>query len=173
MNVHFRFCSAHAHVGIIRIPTTFFNTVHFVPKDLRFEQTGSKLAFCPGGHLTSLRPFIVTDLNSTQPWASEGGGPPVDFEITRKKRLFFQFRGVKTKFNHFWSALEKIPPTPMVSTRFWLISSCVKCSCTDCLSISYCVRRIMSCRYGKRAFLFCHKSQCLNVVLCHNSTVLS
>ena len=30
-----------------------------------------------------------------QKWASEWGGlAPVDFEIIRKKRVFFQFRGV-------------------------------------------------------------------------------
>jgi len=30
------------------------------------------------------------------------------FEIISKKRLFFQFRGVKNKFHHFWPPLEKI-----------------------------------------------------------------
>jgi len=57
------------------------------------------------------------------PWASEGGA---DFGIISKKRLFFQFRGVKNKFHHFWppleknfgkipywTPLEKILPTPM------------------------------------------------------------
>ena len=33
---------------------------------------------------------------------------PLDFEIICKKRLFFQFRGVKNKFHHFWHPLEKI-----------------------------------------------------------------
>jgi len=32
----------------------------------------------------------------------KGGQDPLDFEIISKKRLFFQFRGVKNKFNHFW-----------------------------------------------------------------------
>jgi len=27
---------------------TFFNTVHLLPKDLRFEHGGDKLASCPG-----------------------------------------------------------------------------------------------------------------------------
>ena len=55
------------------------------------------------------------------------GLAPLDFEIIGKKLLFFQFRGVKTKFHHFWPPtgkifgkisycpppLEKILPTPM------------------------------------------------------------
>jgi len=65
----------------------------------------------------------------SEAWASERGGRGglgllLDFEIIGKKRLFFQFRGVKTKFNHFWPPpgknfgkipylppLEKILPT--------------------------------------------------------------
>jgi len=56
-----------------------------------------------------------------------GAWPPLGFEIISKKRLFFQFRGVKTKFHHFCShwkkfwgnpllapSLEKILPTPMI-----------------------------------------------------------
>ena len=48
-----------------------------------------------------------------QTWASEGGrrrgsSHPLHFEIISKKRLFFQFRGVKTKFHHFWPPLENI-----------------------------------------------------------------
>jgi len=34
----------------------FFMTVHLLPKDLRFEHGGAKLASCAGRHLTSLRP---------------------------------------------------------------------------------------------------------------------
>jgi len=30
---------------------TFFNAVHFLPKDLSFEHGGAKLASCPGRHL--------------------------------------------------------------------------------------------------------------------------
>ena len=36
-----------------------FNTVDLLPKDLRFEHRGAKLASCPGRHLTSLRPWIL------------------------------------------------------------------------------------------------------------------
>jgi len=55
-----------------------------------------------------------------------GVWPPLDFEIIRKK-VVFQFRGVKNKFHHFWPPsgknfgkipywppLEKILPMPMV-----------------------------------------------------------
>jgi len=38
-----------------RITSAFFNTVYLLPKDLRFEHGGAKLASCPGRHLTSLR----------------------------------------------------------------------------------------------------------------------
>ena len=40
------------------VTRTFFNTVHSLPKDLRFEYGGAKLASCPGRHLTSLRPWL-------------------------------------------------------------------------------------------------------------------
>jgi len=38
------------------VTSTFFSTVHLLPKDLRFEHGGAKLASFPGRHLTSLRP---------------------------------------------------------------------------------------------------------------------
>jgi len=34
------------------ITSAFFNTVHLLPKDLRFEHAGAKVASCPGRHLT-------------------------------------------------------------------------------------------------------------------------
>ena len=36
--------------------STFFNTAHLLPKDLRFEHGGAKLVSFPRHHLTSLRP---------------------------------------------------------------------------------------------------------------------
>jgi len=36
---------------------TFLNTMNLLPKDVRFEHGGAKLASCPGRHLTSLRPW--------------------------------------------------------------------------------------------------------------------
>ena len=44
------------------VTSTFFNTVHLVPKDLRFEHGGVKLASCPGRHLSSLRPWSTCSL---------------------------------------------------------------------------------------------------------------
>ena len=38
---------------------------------------------------------------------AEGPCPPLDVENVSKKRLFFQFRGVKNKFHRFWRSLEK------------------------------------------------------------------
>ena len=57
----------------------------------------------------------------------KGEHAPLGFENISKKRLFFQFRGVKVKFHHFWPPpgkkfgkilhlppVEKILPTPML-----------------------------------------------------------
>jgi len=38
--------------------STFFNTVHLLPNNLRFEHEGAKLASCPGRNLTCLRPSV-------------------------------------------------------------------------------------------------------------------
>ena len=56
------------------VTNTFFNTVHLLPKDLRFEHGGAKLTSCPGRHVTSLRPcvgnvetnFVNTDLCTSE-----------------------------------------------------------------------------------------------------------
>jgi len=34
------------------VTSTFFNTVHMLPKDLSFEHGAAKLAYCPGRHST-------------------------------------------------------------------------------------------------------------------------
>ena len=39
------------------VTSTFFNTVNLLPKEIRFERRGAKLASCSGHHLTSLRPW--------------------------------------------------------------------------------------------------------------------
>jgi len=39
------------------VTSTFFNTVHMLRKDLRFEYGGAKLAYCPERHLTLLPPW--------------------------------------------------------------------------------------------------------------------
>ena len=48
---------------------TFFNIVHMLPKDLRFEHGGAKRISCPGRHLTSLRPCMRHfDCSSSFKW---------------------------------------------------------------------------------------------------------
>jgi len=41
------------------VTSTFFNTVHLLPKDLSFEHGGAKLASCPRRYLTSSRPCCI------------------------------------------------------------------------------------------------------------------
>ena len=41
------------------VTITLFNTVHLLPKDLRFEHEGAKLASCPGRHLPRYGPDCV------------------------------------------------------------------------------------------------------------------
>ena len=56
--------------------------------------------------------------SSLLPWASEGGGrgslDPLDFVIISKKWLFFQFRGVKSKFHHFLPPGKKYYENPLL-----------------------------------------------------------
>ena len=40
------------------VTSVSFNTVDLLPKDIRFEQGGTKLASSPGRHLSSLRPRV-------------------------------------------------------------------------------------------------------------------
>ena len=40
------------------VTSTSFNTIHLLPKELRFEHGGAKLTFCRGRHATSLRPWL-------------------------------------------------------------------------------------------------------------------
>jgi len=53
------------------VTSTFFNTVHPLPKDLRFQHRGAKLAPCPGRHLTSLRPYAHAPRVSVLLYSSE------------------------------------------------------------------------------------------------------
>ena len=50
------------------ITSAFFNTLHLLPKDLRFEHGGAKLASCPGRHLTSLRMCCTGSIPETGFW---------------------------------------------------------------------------------------------------------
>jgi len=40
------------------VTSTSFNTVYWLPKAIRFEHGGAKLASCPGRHQASLRPWV-------------------------------------------------------------------------------------------------------------------
>jgi len=64
-------------------------------------------------------------------------------------------------------------PRTYISARFWLISSCLKCSSTDWLILSYSLRRTRFRRYGKRTFLLSHNvwpSCCVTLPqFCHNA----
>jgi len=51
--------SAGVPISPSNVTSTFFNAVHLLPKDLKFEHDGAKLASCPGCCLTSLRPCTV------------------------------------------------------------------------------------------------------------------
>jgi len=51
----------------------FFNAVNLLPKDLRFEHGGVKIASCPGRNLTLLRP------------STPGSGKPRIFILCGKK----------------------------------------------------------------------------------------
>ena len=50
-----------------QLTSTFFNTVHLLPKDLRFKYGGTKLASFPGRQLNSLRPWYWKVYNFTIP----------------------------------------------------------------------------------------------------------
>ena len=43
----------------INVTSTFFNTAHFLPYDLRHRSGGAKLASCPGRHLNLVTPLAV------------------------------------------------------------------------------------------------------------------
>ena len=50
------------------ITSVFFNVVHLLPKYLRFEHGGTKVASCPGRHLTSLRLCCTGSMPETRFW---------------------------------------------------------------------------------------------------------
>jgi len=50
------YCKERRRVATMSHPTSiFFNAVRLLPKKLRFQHGGTKLASCPERHLTSLR----------------------------------------------------------------------------------------------------------------------
>jgi len=54
------------------VTSAFFNTVHLLPNDLKFENGGAELASCPGRHLTSLRPCSGLKKSSEESPAARG-----------------------------------------------------------------------------------------------------
>ena len=57
-----RWITAGAPKSLNNVTSTFFNTVHLLPKDLRFEHGGAKLASFPGRHLTLIRPWALVPI---------------------------------------------------------------------------------------------------------------
>jgi len=62
----------------------------------------------------------LCDRYNTETWASEGEDkegpcPPLDFESISKKGLFYQFRGAKNKFHHFWPPWNKFWENPLLA----------------------------------------------------------
>jgi len=45
--------------GPNKVASTFFSMVNLPPKELRFEHGDTKLVSCPGGHLTSVSPWLL------------------------------------------------------------------------------------------------------------------
>ena len=106
------------------VASTFFNTVHLLPKDLRFEHGCTKLVSCPGRHLTSVRlwqgsyyqndsAYLTFESNSCA-WGLQQRWPESHFQtLTRVVRLAFfrpNFRNLasfqvgwpKKKYLAFW-----------------------------------------------------------------------
>ena len=56
---------------MLQLASTFFNTVHLLPKDIKFEYGGAKLVSCPRCHLTFVQPCPVSTPRKLQfRWSS-------------------------------------------------------------------------------------------------------
>jgi len=110
------------------VTSTFYNTVYLLPKGLRFQHGGAKLASCPWHHLTSLHPWLVTTSCNQ---GSGVGGVWVDSD--------FSIRHRRSHCTIFYIALpsqeSSFVPVEMVKfllnfyccvPRFPLIASCYK-----------------------------------------------
>ena len=78
--------------------------------------TTGALLIASSWHLQTVQLHRELTKHAMRAWASKGsreGLCPLGFEIISKQKIFFQFRGVKNKFHHFWPSLETILPTPM------------------------------------------------------------
>ena len=81
-----------------------------------FVRTTGALLIASSWHLQTVQLHRELTKHAMRAWASKGsreGLCPLGFEIISKQKIFFQFRGVKNKFHHFWPSLETILPTPM------------------------------------------------------------
>jgi len=56
------------------------------------------------------------------------------------------------------SEILKATAFKRVQNQILTKTSCLKRSSTDLLSLSYSVKRTLSCRFGKRALMFCHNA---------------
>jgi len=62
---------------------------------------------CPITLVSGKTSIVIVGMGVERGVAGGGQGPTLDFEIISKKRLFFQFRGVKSKFHHIWPPWKK------------------------------------------------------------------
>ena len=92
-------CQGRSEGGNARAPkspnntaSTFFNTVQLLPKDLRFEYGGAKLASCLGRHTTSLRRCGV-------PRSEKGAG---DCSRQRRKSKLFSDSFARMSWEWRW-----------------------------------------------------------------------
>jgi len=85
------------------VVSTFFNIIHLLPKDLRFEHGDAKLVSCSGRHLMSVRSCLSLFLIALKPCTgTHGHGRGVVFHASTKhvyvipNRLFFPYLFLKT-----------------------------------------------------------------------------
>ena len=80
--------------------TSTFNTVHLLPKELRFEYGGAKLASCPGRRLTPLRPWVHASLIPSHRYQTLQWNPKVTTVMKFIKHLTkFQWANNRKELN--------------------------------------------------------------------------
>jgi len=100
------------------ITSTSFNTVHLLPKDLRFEYGGAKLASCPGRHLTSIRPWMYCALVGVVHSVSTYK-PKLVFLVTLAKPILSEFVDKLGQQAQFYLRSRQIPRTFLFQNRFF------------------------------------------------------
>jgi len=78
--------------------STFFNTGNFLPKDLRFENGGAKLASCPECRLTSLRHCAVAYVGMAGMARAMGATSTEDAKLAWQKLKHFMYSFLKPLF---------------------------------------------------------------------------